>query len=102
MNPARLSTRALEVALWEDALRALALSIADAEQTQNLGASVMTQKLRLRAEFGVNKAGAGMYYDVFDISAQVTKNGVSGAFKALASDCSLALLALSLLVVRDE
>jgi len=107
MNPAHLSTRALEVALWEDALRALALSIADAtfnmdepEQTQNLEASVMTQKLRLRAEFGVNKAGAGMYYDVFDISAQVTKDGVSGAFKALASDCSLALLALSLLVVR--
>ena len=54
------------------------------EQTQNLEASVMTQKLCLRAEFGVNKAGTGMYYDVFDISAQVTEDGVSGAFKALA------------------
>ena len=69
------------------------------EQTQNLEASVMTEQLCLRAEFGVNKAGTGMYYDVFDSSAQVTEDGVGGAF-VLASDCSLALLALCLLVVR--
>ena len=55
-------------ALWEDALRALALSMADAifnmgepEQTQSLEASVMTQKLCLRAEFRVNNAGAGIF-----------------------------------------
>ena len=46
----------------------------------------MTQKLCLRVEFGVNKAGTGTYYDVFDISPQVTEDGVAGAFKALASD----------------
>ena len=56
------------------------------EQRQNLVASVMTQKRCVRAEFGVNKAGAGMYYDAFDISAQVTEDGVSGAFIALAPD----------------
>ena len=86
-------TRTLEVAVWEDALKALALSMAPAnfnmdepEQTQNLLAGVMTQKLCLRVEFGVNKAGTGTYYDVFDISPQVTEDGVAGAFKALASD----------------
>ena len=39
-----------------------------------------------RVEFGVNKAGTGMYYDSFDISAQVTEDGVCGAFKALTED----------------
>ena len=49
-------TQTLQVALWEDALRALALSMADAtfnmdepEQTQKLEASAMTEKLCLRA-----------------------------------------------------
>ena len=79
--------------MWEDVLKALALSMAPAnfnmdepEQTQNLLAGVMMQKLCLRVEFGVNKAGTGTYYDVFDISPQVTEDGVAGAFKALASD----------------
>ena len=86
-------TRTLEAAVWEDALRALAVSMVDAsfdmgmpEETQKLLASVLTQKMCVRVEFGVNKAGTGMYYDLFDISAQVTEDGVCGAFKALTED----------------
>ena len=86
-------TRMLEVAVWEDALRALAVSMVDAsfdmdepEETQKLLATAMTQKMCVRVEFGVNKAGTGMYYDLFDISAQVTEDGVCGAFKALTED----------------
>eukprot|EP00438_Fugacium_kawagutii_P007268 Skav211173 [mRNA] locus=scaffold1363:250458:252107:- [translate_table: standard] len=86
-------TRTLEVAVWEDALKAMAVSMApdnfnmeEPEQMCSLLAAVMTQKLCLRVEFGVNKAGTGTYYDVFDISPQVTEDGVAGAFKALASD----------------
>ena len=37
----------------------------------------------IRVEFGMNKAGTGMYYDLFDISAQVIEEGAAGAFKAL-------------------
>ena len=86
-------TRTLEVAVWEDALRALAVSMVDAsfdmdepEETQKLLATATTQKMCVRVEFGVNKAGTGMYYDLFDISAQVTEDGVCGAFKALTED----------------
>ena len=64
-------TRTLEVAVWEAALKDLALSLAPAnfnmdepEHTQNLLAGVLTEKMCLRVEFGVNKAGAGTFYDV--------------------------------------
>ena len=83
----------LEAAVWEDALRALAVAMVDAsfdmdkpEETQKLLAAALTQKMCVRVEFGVNKAGTGMYYDLFDISAQVTEDGVCGAFKALTED----------------
>ena len=56
------------------------------EETQKLLAPAMTQKLCVRVEFGVNKAGAGMYYVLFDTSAQVTEDGVCRAFKALSED----------------
>ena len=86
-------TRTLEAAVWEDALRALAVAMVDAsfdmdkpEETQKLLAAALTQKMCVRVEFGVNKAGTGMYYDLFDISAQVTEDGVCGAFKALTED----------------
>ena len=86
-------TRTLEAAVWEDALRALAVAKVDAsfdmdtpEETQKLLAAAMTQKMCVRVEFGVNKAGTGMYYDLFDISAQVTEDGACGAFKALTED----------------
>ena len=88
-----LADPTLEVAVWEDALRALAVSLVDAsfnmdepEETQKLLATAMTQKLCVQAEFGVNKAGTGMYYDVSDICKQVTEDGVCGAFKALTED----------------
>ena len=86
-------TRTLELAVWEDALKALAVAMVstnfnmdEPEETQKLLSGVMTQKLCLRVEFGVNKAGTGTFYDVFDISPQVTEHGVAGAFKALESD----------------
>ena len=79
--------------MWEDALPALAVAMVDAsfdmdtpEETQKLLAAAMTQKMCVRVEFGVNKAGTGMYYDLFDISAQVTEDGACGAFKALTED----------------
>ena len=53
---------------------------------QKMLAGLMTEKLCLRVEFGVNKAGTGMYYDLFDVSPQVTEEGAAGAFKALDAD----------------
>ena len=86
-------TRTLEVAVWEDALKSMQFCLNDVPsdldedgQLQTLQAGLMTEKLCLRVEFGVNKAGSGMYYDVFDISPQVTEEGAAGAFKSLDAD----------------
>ena len=86
-------SRTLEVAVWEEGLKSMLLclkqSCNDLNEDgllQKLLAGLLTEKLCLRVEFGVNKAGSGMYYDLFDISPQVTEDGASAAFKALDAD----------------
>ena len=37
-------------------------------QRDKMLAALLTERLCLRVDFGVNKAGSGMYYDLFDIS----------------------------------
>ena len=94
-------TRTLEVAVWEEGLKSMLLCLKDASgeldeegQLQKVLAGLLTEKLCLRVDFGINKAGSGMYYDLFDISPQVTEEGAAGAFKALAL-CLLVVTILS-------
>ena len=86
-------TRTLELAVWGEGLKFMLLCAQEASgeldaegQLNNMLTGLLTEKLCLRVDFGVNKAGSGMYYDLFDISAQVTDEGAAGAFKALDAD----------------
>ena len=86
-------TRTLEAAVWEEGLKSMLLCLKDASgdldeegQLRKVLPGLLTEKLCLCVGFGINKAGSGMYYDLFDISPQVTEEGAAGAFKALDAD----------------
>ena len=75
-------TRTLEVAVWEEGLKSMLLCWKDPSgeldeegQLQKVLAGLLTEKLCLRVDFGINKAGSGMYHDLFDISPQVIEEG---------------------------